>query len=310
MTTPESENLEARREALFEKLDLKGQYEAQLKVLNEAGVLEILPESQEMGIVGIDGKEHPIPTLKEIKDEIDRNLYVIEDKSEQGFTKLLLVPHAVPLDVLIERYEQLLTSKHREGLLKNPDGSSLDLREKDPVFVQQNVRDAEKKGSAMYYPDDENHYVRAATKKKMLALGEFWEMMLVEPEASIPEPGEGETKGKRKQLEKGLENAESYRKRLQDDGGWVEHRHETGLTLEAWLALAMSSLVENNTQIDTVDSSSHSFAANVTPGTSIKAASGVKYPTAYCSVKKRQVMLSMVDVNSSEKISVRMSVRI
>jgi len=52
--------------ALEKRLNLKAQYEACLKSLNETGVLEILPDKDALGIVGIDGVEYPLPSYQEV----------------------------------------------------------------------------------------------------------------------------------------------------------------------------------------------------------------------------------------------------
>ena len=52
--------------ALEKRLNLRAQYEAALKSLNETGVLEILPDHDALGIVGIDGVEYPLPSYQEV----------------------------------------------------------------------------------------------------------------------------------------------------------------------------------------------------------------------------------------------------
>ena len=55
------------------ELELPKQYEEKVKILNKLGILEILPEAKEFGIVGIDGKEYPMPEMEEIKDSLEKN---------------------------------------------------------------------------------------------------------------------------------------------------------------------------------------------------------------------------------------------
>lgn len=42
---------ELQREALAERLHLRDQWEAEVKALNETGVLEILPKCQDIGVI-------------------------------------------------------------------------------------------------------------------------------------------------------------------------------------------------------------------------------------------------------------------
>lgn len=129
-------------EALAERLNLKEQYLAQVKVLYKSGILEnFAPTSErpipEMGIIGIDGKEYILPDyediLERLKDPEKREL--IEKKVEQGFVKLQITPFALPLSVLIERYKQTLLKINKEHGIKATDGTTLELDENNPIDV-------------------------------------------------------------------------------------------------------------------------------------------------------------------------------
>ncbi len=47
---PQLESHESRLELFSERLGLKDQWESQVKILNQAGVLELLPEHSDLGI--------------------------------------------------------------------------------------------------------------------------------------------------------------------------------------------------------------------------------------------------------------------
>ncbi|MFC1640571.1 hypothetical protein ACFL2D_00820 [Patescibacteria group bacterium] len=268
MPTPESpENLEARREALFEKLQLREQYELQLQMLNETGALEILPESQEMGVIGIDGKEYPVPTLKEIKERIQdsEKIELLEKKHSQGFTRLLLVPHAIPTSVLGERYGQLVSRKVKEGKMKTSKGEPIDeVAEDGPLHCDSGLEVY----PLMYYPDSMlglSHYskgneppespevilsaqqtVGGKTKKELIDDGDPWAIMMVEDSIEAPRVNSEQTTNGRTQFPAGLPTLEYFTLLKQDP----QYRGEQGLTVEAWLVMAMTILHEKDIQID------------------------------------------------------------
>ena len=79
---------EVRREALTEQLKLHEQWEDRVRALNEAGVLEILPETLDIGISkdhSLDGADHPIPTYDEIKAGLTvEKMAIMERQAEAG----------------------------------------------------------------------------------------------------------------------------------------------------------------------------------------------------------------------------------
>jgi len=54
-------------EAFPASLDIKKQWEAQVRSLAESGILETDPSSHLFGIWGIDGKHYPVPTWQDIE---------------------------------------------------------------------------------------------------------------------------------------------------------------------------------------------------------------------------------------------------
>jgi hypothetical protein len=99
---------EAQREALIEKLKFRDQFESEIKVLNETGVLQLLPDSGEIGIVSIDEEECPLPTFEDLLKRITPELLdILEERASLGFTRFVLVPFAMPLNEQIARYERM-----------------------------------------------------------------------------------------------------------------------------------------------------------------------------------------------------------
>lgn len=85
------------------KLELRKQYEEQVKIMEHYNILVELKDGQK-GIIGINGKEYPIPSLGEISKRMldtKENRELLKKKVEQGFTQLLVVPFGMSLDELI-----------------------------------------------------------------------------------------------------------------------------------------------------------------------------------------------------------------
>ncbi len=193
---------EIEREALAERLKLKSQWENQVKVLNTTGVLEILTESNDIGVVGIDGKEYPIPKYEEILEKISaENLELLAKKVEQGFSQLLLVPMAVPLELLINRYKKEILRKHREGKLLATDKSKLELDEQTPVWVWNEYKNADIEGGLIYYPWEFSQNHQGKTKSQLIQEGRPWQILLLEDLPDLPAQGQGQTIAERPQLE-------------------------------------------------------------------------------------------------------------
>lgn len=238
---------ELQREALAEKLKLHDQWEDQVKTLNETGVLKILPEAKDIGVIGIDGKEYPIPKYDEILSKITpETMEFLEKKTEQGFSNLLLVPMAISLDTLIDRYKRELLKHAEEGKLFSTD-KTLELNSEDPLYVWEEYKKANIEKRLVYYPqrfNKENH--QGKTKQEIIDQGDAWEIRFVEEIVDIPAQGQGQTLAGRKQLETN-QTPNEYLKMILED---PQYQKEQGLTPESWLTYAISRLHQANQQID------------------------------------------------------------
>ena len=255
LTPPSSSSERAERQAippevleLAEGLNLEEQYKSQFIILNEAGILEILPETQDKGIIGIDGREYPIPTYQEILESITpETLKLIERKVEQGFTKLRLVPLGMPLEVLAERYKRVLLEHHSNGTLLSTDGAKLELNRDDPLYLWEGYKGADAEGKLVYFPkqfDPGNH--QGKTKQELIDEREAWQVLLIEDLPDLPAEGQGKTLGSRKQLEAN-QSPKEYLNLTQSEAAY---QGEQGLTPEGWLVCAITELAETNRQID------------------------------------------------------------
>ena len=250
-------------EALAERLRLREQYFSQVKVLCDSGILENFAATSEhplpeQGVYGIDGKKHYLPNyediLERLKDPEKRE--ILEKKREQGFTKLLLVPFALPFSVLLDRYKQVLLGIHKKTGLKATDGSTLELNTEDPIYVwpdliQGDNPDTPKEKRIEYQVKDYEGRTKEARggryKSELLNDPEnAWPILLLEDNPDLPVQGQGQTIGGRKQLEAN-KTPKDYLKLMQEE---PNHQNEQGLTPEANLTLWLTYLQERKTAID------------------------------------------------------------
>jgi len=252
-------------EALAERLKLKEQYLAQVKVLYQSGILENFPIDPEqgrlipeMGIIGIDGKEYIMPSyediLEKLKDPEKRKL--IEQKADQGFTKLQLTPFALPLSVLIDRYKQTLLRINQESGLKATDGSKLELDENNPLSVWEDLIQCDNHqtdpAKQMEYGvtnyNGQTKEERGGKYKSELLENpdNAWHISLVEDLPDLPAKGQGQTIAGRKQLEAN-KSPKQYLKDLQTQ---EQYQGEIGQTPESALLTWLTYLTEKQTVID------------------------------------------------------------
>jgi hypothetical protein len=244
----------------FEKwlgLELPKQYEENVKILNKLGILEVLPEAKDSGIVGIDGKEYPLPEMEEIKKEILKNKEMFETKMKQGFTDLNIVPFGVPLQKLIQIMEKCILKHHKEGTLftakkniddKNEPLQKLELNESEPLFKWDGYDNADTEGKIVYYPKEfskDNH--QGQTKKEILEKNKkgFF-ITLNEEKLNIPKKNQNEIIGGRKRLEAN-KSSNDYLKMLQNK---EEYKNEQGQVPEEWIAKFLTTLEKHNQVID------------------------------------------------------------
>ncbi|HBK33729.1 TPA: hypothetical protein DEP34_01430 [Candidatus Uhrbacteria bacterium] len=138
--------LQEALEYAHERYRLQEQYDAQVELLKQAGILhpkqEQPPERAqrlsslfrslvsfgkkqrtdvtldvEAGetpcITGMDGKEYPVPTMEQIAEQLYRDREKFSAESDQGFRKILLVPFGMSLQTLLGTFENFLLSFQR-----------------------------------------------------------------------------------------------------------------------------------------------------------------------------------------------------
>lgn len=218
--------------------ELEGQYRQTVTALTETGLIHLLPEKNDVGVVVTDGKEVwecPTPKWELIKAEIEQRPE-LEEKIEQGFTVLQLTPLLTQQEFITILEAQL--KKHKEeGKLFGSDGMPLELDTNQPVYLYDQFRNADLNGSMRYYPqkfdkNDPGGMTKAELIKQSLnSPFPGWEASLIES-GEIPARGKGKTIKGRKQPEAGASSID-YLKLLQTN---PTHRHETGKIPESWLA--------------------------------------------------------------------------
>ena len=52
---------------------LEKEYARSIAALKRTGILSLLPRSENLGVIGIDGKVYPVPTQEQLQEVITRN---------------------------------------------------------------------------------------------------------------------------------------------------------------------------------------------------------------------------------------------
>lgn len=235
----------------LETLKIKEQWNSQIKILSKLGILETFPESKELGIRGIDGKEYPVPRPDEITARLEKNKEMILVKMEQGFTKLVMEPFAYSFDKLLDKYKKTILEHHKNGKLlatkeKSDDPDEiLDLDENEPLWRwEDGYNHCDTEDKMVYFPKEFSNNHGGKTKKELLSsdISTGWNIWLVEDMPNIPREGKGQEVGKRHQLETN-KTPHEYLKLLQTDS---KYKNEGGLTPEADVMYALMNLEEKN----------------------------------------------------------------
>jgi len=242
------EKLTQDEKEIEQEFNLKKKYQEMVKVLVDVDVLELLPKAQEIGIIGIDGKEYPLPTYKEIISKMAERKDFLLKKKEQGFTELLITPFGMSLKTLIARAKKLIIKKHEQGKLLGTNGKSLEI-DKDPVYLEYDYEqgNADDSGELVYDIkkfDKKNN--GGKTKKEILESKKEdfpgYHVMLIEDLLDLPIEGRGKEKSGRKQLETNI-SPETCLELLQKED---QYNGETGLTPEDHLSCFIYYLKKNN----------------------------------------------------------------
>ena len=305
---------------------LKKQYDLQVELLTEVGILE------NGTILGIDGKRYSIPTLEQITVRLFERRETLKTKYDQGFTKLLLVPFGMSLDALQETFKQFLLSYKQN----NP---TFDFDTNEPLWIGEGYQGADTGDSPklVYYPQSftkESH--GGKTKMEILKTNyqlptltptqspfPGWTIHLLQPSdptdshslgfALIPRQGQGTPQGDltpRPHLEAG-KTPNEYLSILQSsqDNPDPPYSHESGMTPEDWIMAFILHLQETGKPLD--DAWNPTNTENFCYLIGAFFSSSVHVPGAFWSRGRRQANLIRNDPrNRDGNIGVRTSVMV
>ncbi|HOX40812.1 MAG TPA: AAA family ATPase [bacterium] len=236
----------------FEKLsqeEVERQYNKQIEALRTARIIEQLRSGAE-GIIDINGRECPLPTMETVMAQLAEKQEIIAPKIEQGFNKLLLVPFGKSLDQLIQVSKQRILEHKRQNKLLGTDGTALDLDTSEPIWVWDQYPSADRQGKIVYNPTaytQNNH--GGQTKAEILADSSVtpgWQIQLVEDMPDIPRANNGKNISGRAQPEAGKTPNEYLRTQQTEP----VYTNEQFFTPESWITYFISHLEETDQVID------------------------------------------------------------
>lgn len=227
--------------------NIKEQYSTQISMLRRIGLVDFSEETNLYSIVGIDQKKYVLPTYEELENSINLKKEIIKTKKNQGFTKLLIVPFALPLDKIIKKYEEVLRKHYANNNLfaKDTEGKKIkpELNKENPMNVWSDIESSDIKNFLIYFPENfKKDNNGGKTKNEIITSGNGWLFLLVE-DAEIPKPRKGRKISKRNELESG-KSPEEYLKTIKTN---ANYENELGLPLEGSIIYAISKLEETNT---------------------------------------------------------------
>jgi hypothetical protein len=189
------------------------EYARCVTALNRTGILTLLPKSESIGVIGIDGKEYPIPTQEQLQEVFIHNKELVDRKTQQGFTKLQLTPIAMPISQLIDWVKSAVLKHATAGKIiqtkQNPTDADLPVHVNTgkPLWIWDMIRQVVDTPNLVYFPKaytDRNH--QGLTKEEVMQRTRLcavpgWSVGLIEPLSIMPQQGQGKIIAGRKQLE-------------------------------------------------------------------------------------------------------------
>jgi predicted metal-dependent phosphoesterase TrpH len=118
-----------------------GEYARTIDALSRTGVLTLLPRAESLGVIGIDGKEYPVPTQEQVQEVFARNCELVDRKMQQGFTQLQLTPIAMPASQLVARAKTVILEHVAAGKIiqtkQHPTDVDIPIRPntREPIWI-------------------------------------------------------------------------------------------------------------------------------------------------------------------------------
>ncbi len=235
------------------------EYACCVAMLKRAGIITILPKSESLGVIGVDGKEYPVPTQEQVLGIFVHNWKLVEIKVTQGFDRLELTALAVPISVLLDLMKTSIIRHGAEGKIYQTRRASSDplvpvrVNKEKQVWIWETLRQKFDINEVVYFPQEYSNNHRGQTKleaikNNLICAVPGWSVGLVESSPIMPAQSQGRVMGGRKQFEIGLSPNE-YIKALQEQ----IYQGETGKTLEDFIVKFITCLEETNEVSNDVD---------------------------------------------------------
>lgn len=228
------------------------EYARCVTALNRCGILLLLPKSESLGVMGIDGKEYPVPTQEQVGRLFAHDREFVGTKVRQGFDRLELTPLAMPILLLIDRMKAAIIKHAAEGKIYQTRRSPSDplmpvhVNTEKTVWIWDTLKQALDTDELVYFPQEYSSRHRGQTKfqvvnNRRICAVPGWSVGLVESLPIMPQQGRGQTLGGRRQLEIGFSPRE-YLQTLETD----DYQGETGKTLEDFMTKFLTHLETTN----------------------------------------------------------------
>jgi len=250
--TPTIGRLQLKMTDKTQLFSIELEYYDRVNELTHSGILTHLPIRDCMGILGIDGKEYPLPTLEQVVELFNRNKPLVEIKVKQGFNQLELTPIAISTTFLITQLTSAILKHAAEENIFETKRTPLDtlipvrVNSQKQVWIWETLKQALETDQLVYFPQEFSTNHRGMTKletinNKHICAIPGWSIGLIETFSIMLQPGESKTYCGRKQLETGLSPKE-YLQILKSES----YRGETGKTIEDFLTSFINHLETRN----------------------------------------------------------------
>ena len=227
---------------------LEKEYTRIITALNRTEILTLLPLSENLGVIGVDGKEYPVPTQEQVVELIANNRELVGKKVQQGFDRLELTPMAMPLAHLFELLKAAILKHAAEGKIYQTRRSAsvphtpIRVNKEKRVWIWDTLRQAIDADELVYFPREYSSEHQGQTKlgainNERICAFPGWSVGLVEGFPIMCGQGQGRTLGGRRQIETGFSPNE-YLQTLQSE----VYQGETGKTLEDFITKFLTHL--------------------------------------------------------------------
>jgi hypothetical protein len=227
---------------------VKREYARCAAALKSSGIVTLLPKSKSLGVIGIDGKEYPMPTREQVVGLFTQNRELENIKVPQGFDRLELTPLAMPILALIERLKAAIVGRAAEGKIhrtrRSRSGPLVPIRvnAEKQVWIWERLKKILDTDEIVYFPREHSGDHHGQTKREVIHDSRIcavsgWSVGLVESAPMLSKQSRGKTLRGRKQLEIGSSPRE-YLSMLQASA----YRGETGKTQEDFLTSFLARL--------------------------------------------------------------------